>query len=232
MKKLVALWTIAFTLFAGMPALADLYQGWEKYQANDFAGALAEFQPLADEGDAVAQFFMALMHANGQGVKQDDKKVVEWYTKSAEQGYPLAQNNLGVLYQNGQGVEQNYETALEWYRAAVQNDLADAQTNLGVMYANGHGVTQDFVEAFKWFKLAAEQGDVRSQFNLGFMYDSGQGVEKDIKYAYMWVAIAGANGHENGDEAIELLEKEMSKKEIRQAKRLVRSCTNKEFKGC
>ena len=47
------------------------------------------------------------MYQNGDGVTKDDKKAVEWYTKSAEQGYALGQNNLGVMYENGQGVTKH-----------------------------------------------------------------------------------------------------------------------------
>lgn len=35
------------------------------------------------------------MYDNGYGVKQDYKKAVEWYTKSANQGDAHAEYNLG-----------------------------------------------------------------------------------------------------------------------------------------
>ena len=41
------------------------------------------------------------MYDEGQGVPQDFKEAVRWYTESAEQGHAGAQNNFGVLYVNG-----------------------------------------------------------------------------------------------------------------------------------
>jgi uncharacterized protein len=42
------------------------------------------------------------VYDNGRGVKQDYKKAIEWYEKSANQGNTKAQFNLGIMYANGQ----------------------------------------------------------------------------------------------------------------------------------
>ena len=42
------------------------------------------------------------MYRKGQGVPQDYKAAVSWYSKAAEQGYASAQSNLGFMYANGQ----------------------------------------------------------------------------------------------------------------------------------
>jgi len=41
-------------------------------------------KPLAGEADA--QFLLGLMYDNGEGVPQDYKQAIKWYTKVAEQG--------------------------------------------------------------------------------------------------------------------------------------------------
>ncbi|MCH7957585.1 MAG: hypothetical protein IIB63_08540, partial [Proteobacteria bacterium] len=38
------------------PARADFEAGWRAYQRGDFPGALEAWRPLADAGDARAQF--------------------------------------------------------------------------------------------------------------------------------------------------------------------------------
>lgn len=43
------------------------------------------------------------MYRNGEGVPQDYKQAVKWFTKSAEQGLDMAQSNLGQMYRNGEG---------------------------------------------------------------------------------------------------------------------------------
>ncbi|MDG6894815.1 tetratricopeptide repeat protein [Volucribacter amazonae] len=66
---------------------------------------------------------MGLIYANGQGVRQDYFKAVEWYNKAAEQGHATAQNNLGIMYQYGKGVRQNLSEAKEWFGKACDNGL-------------------------------------------------------------------------------------------------------------
>ena len=63
----------------------------------------------AEQGDAGAQFNLGLVYNNGlQGVLQDYKESVKWYTKAAEQGDASAQYNLGLMYVKGQGVLQDF----------------------------------------------------------------------------------------------------------------------------
>ena len=61
------------------------------------------------------------MYKNGEGVLQDYKTAVKWYTLAAEQGFAKAQNNLGVLYAQGNGVLQDYTYAHMWLNIAAAN---------------------------------------------------------------------------------------------------------------
>ena len=65
------------------------------------------------------------MYANGQGVKQDYFKAVEWYQKAADQGHAAAQYNLGIMYKNGLGVKQNYTKAKDYFGLACDNKDQD-----------------------------------------------------------------------------------------------------------
>ena len=93
-------------------------------------------------GDADAQFNLALMYDNGQGVPKDYKEAVKWYTKSAEQEDAESQYNLGLMYYNGEGVPQDYKEAVKWYTKAAEQRLPESQYNLGLMYYDGNGVPQ------------------------------------------------------------------------------------------
>ena len=66
------------------------------------------------------------MYYEGQGVRQDYHKAVEWFTKAANQGFAQAQNNLGVMYDEGQGVRQNIATAKIYYGQACDHGLQKA----------------------------------------------------------------------------------------------------------
>ena len=122
MKKLtIAL--LLFTLSAFTSWAGDFQEGVNAYDSGDYTTALKEFAALAEQGDADAQFNLALMYTNGHGVPQDYKQAVKWYTKAAEQGDAEAQYNLGTMYAIGQGVPQDNVYAHMWFNlAAVDGD--------------------------------------------------------------------------------------------------------------
>ena len=127
------------------------------YQRGDYATALRLWHPLAEQGDAEAQFHLGVMYESGQGGLRNDAEAIKWYRKAAEQGDAVAQFNLGIMYTKGEGASQNDAQAAHWYRLAADHGLAGAQFNLGMMYAEGQGVSQDYVQAHMWLNLAASQ---------------------------------------------------------------------------
>src|SRR5258708_13476618 len=71
---------------------------------GDYATALRRLSPLAEKGDARAQFDIGFMHAYGWGVQRNPAEAIAWYRKAADQGLQVAQHFLGLAYANGQGV--------------------------------------------------------------------------------------------------------------------------------
>jgi TPR repeat protein len=86
---------LSILLFCTQPALADFAKGFDAAQKGDYATALKEWKPLAEQGDADAQWNLGLMYRYGLGVTQDYKTEVKYYTLAAEQGYVSAQYSLG-----------------------------------------------------------------------------------------------------------------------------------------
>lgn len=74
----------------------------------------------AQEGDAVAQYNLAVMHSKGVGVAQSDAEAIKWYGQAAEQGHAMAQYNLGMVYFFGKGVPQDNITAYKWVLIAAE----------------------------------------------------------------------------------------------------------------
>lgn len=70
----------------------DLEKGLAAAQSGDFATALKEWRPLAEQGNLTAQNNLGLMYERGQGVTQDLAEAVNWYRKAARQGYAGAQS--------------------------------------------------------------------------------------------------------------------------------------------
>ena len=85
-------------------------------------------RPLAEQGNAEAQFLIGHMYRTGQGVTKDHTEAVTWYRLAAEQGISDAEYLLGVMYYEGSGVPQDNQQAKEWLlRAAKQGDLTAQQ---------------------------------------------------------------------------------------------------------
>jgi uncharacterized protein len=139
--------SLVLALPAGIAVCGPLEDSRASYDRGDYATALRLARPLADQGNAVAQFILGVMYDSGKGVLQDDAEAMKWYRKAADQGESNAQCNLGTMYLTGQGVLQDYPEAMKWYRKAAAQGNANAQFNLGKMYDNGDGVPQDYVEA-------------------------------------------------------------------------------------
>jgi uncharacterized protein len=186
-------------------AAVDFDTGWEAYERGDFEAAYAAWHPLAEQGDIIAQYNIASMYDNGQGVAEDKSEAARWYRAAAEQGDVDAQFSLGFMYDYGEGVEQDYGEAVRWYRAAAEQGLSNAQFSLGVMYDYGEGVSEDDVEAVKWYHAAAEQDDADAQFNLAVMYDYGNGVALDDVEAVKWYRLAADQGLANAQYNLALM---------------------------
>jgi TPR repeat protein len=141
------------------PAGADFQAGMDAYKHGDYATALREWRPLAERGDAAAQYNLGLLYDNGQKVRQDYVQARQWYEKSAAQENVDAQFMLGEIYRSGRGVPQDYVTARHWYeKAALQGD-PQAQNKLGISFELGVGGLRDYVQALMWYTLAATAGD-------------------------------------------------------------------------
>jgi len=93
-------------------------------ESGDYTVAAAQWQPLAVEGDAIAQFNLALMYHRGLGVQLDETTAVHWYHKSAENGYSKAQGFLAAAYREGWfGLVQDQKKADYWNQQLENNSF-------------------------------------------------------------------------------------------------------------
>jgi uncharacterized protein len=139
---------------AGLASAGALEDGFAAYQDKDYVKAVEIWRPLADAGNATAQFRLGVMYIEGRGVAPDDAEGAKWFRRAAEQGEPMAQFNLGASYAEGAGVPRDDAEAARWFRRAADQGVSLAQLNLGIMYSEGRGVAKDLVEAVKWIDLA------------------------------------------------------------------------------
>ena len=126
--------TIAVLLgSAGSSVSADFQKGLTAYSSGDYATALREWIPLADQGEASAQYNLGLLYDNGKSVLQDYKAAVKWYRLATEQGHAKAQSNLGLLYAKGKGVIQDNVFAYMWWNIAASSGDKAAISNRDIV---------------------------------------------------------------------------------------------------
>jgi uncharacterized protein len=164
MINLINLARALFILLLGLagPATgAELDDAVAAAHRGDYATALGRLSPLAEKGDARAQFDLGFMHAYGWGVQRNPSEAITWYRKAADQGLPIAQHFLGMAYVNGEGVRPEDAEAARWFARAAAQGFAQAQFMLGLMTLDGRGVAKDPVQGYALMVIGG-QGGVRS----------------------------------------------------------------------
>jgi uncharacterized protein len=160
LKKLII--SIFFILLGPHVSAQDYNKGYEAYKAGDYAAAMKEWKPLAEQGHVGAQSNLGYMYDTGKGVLQDYSESAKWWRLSAEQGNAQAQYSLGFIYRKGQGVLKNATEAVKWYRLAAEQGNAPAQSTLGFMYEFGSGVLQSNLTAHMWYNIASANGQEKA----------------------------------------------------------------------
>lgn len=108
----------------------------------------------AGTGDSIAQYEMALRYADGEGVQQNYRDAMAWFTKAAVNGNENAQWKLGLGYIKGIGVPHDEREAVIWFKRAANHGDIRAQSALSDLYLIGRGVPRDYVRAYTWASIA------------------------------------------------------------------------------
>jgi hypothetical protein len=99
MKTLRGVIVLVLALVLPGPVLAaDFQAGLEAFERDDYATALKELRPLAEQGNAEAQVLLGRMYVLGWDVFRDYDEAAKWYRLAAEQGHTGAQLWLGNMY--------------------------------------------------------------------------------------------------------------------------------------
>lgn len=150
---------------AGPAAAQDIQSGIAAWQAGDYAAAVAIWRPLADRGDADAQFNIGQAYRLGRGLPQNLNLAEQWFERAARQRHEQAGASLGLLlFQNGRARE-----AMPWLQAAAQRGDPRAQYVFGTALFNGDVVRRDLPRAYALMKTAASQGFPQAQAQLAEM---------------------------------------------------------------
>ncbi|MEO6224704.1 MAG: SPOR domain-containing protein [Sphingomicrobium sp.] len=148
---------VAAALLAGgaVPAIAQsVNAGIIAWQHGNYANAVAIWRPLAEKGDADAQFNLGQAYRLGRGVATNLALAKSWLEKAASRGHVDAETTLGLLlFQNG-----DQGQALKWLKQAAEQDEPRAMLVYGTALFNGDSVTQDPVKGYAYVYRANAQG--------------------------------------------------------------------------
>jgi hypothetical protein len=122
------------------------------------APRLADLLKLADANDAIAEYELARIYANGYGVPKSLQDEQKWLERAARHGNVQAQFEYAEALRDGHGTVQDYEEARKWMQLAAEGSNGPAQLALGIMYRTGLGIPIDNVKAYVWLNVAAAQG--------------------------------------------------------------------------
>lgn len=101
------------------PAGSGAQAGWDAFGKGDYQGALAVWQPLAEQGDPKMQLLVGSIYDYGQGVPQDDAEAVKWYERAAAQGSAKGQFQAGSVYARSAQVKDPVQ-AYKWLTIAAR----------------------------------------------------------------------------------------------------------------
>jgi hypothetical protein len=193
---------------------AALRAGLESYHAGNAGNSIEALRYAADGGESLAQWRLARMYAEGDGVARDDRKAFDYFSKIVEHFVDddpdpgmrsMASNafvSLGQYLRAGIAsakLAPDPERAFDLFRyAATFFRNADAQYNVARMYLDGVGVKKDPRQGMNWLDLAARKGHPQAQALLGqMMFDGevgGGAAQRSRGLMYLTLARESASG--------------------------------------
>jgi len=151
--------------------------------------------PLAEDGDADAQYGLGVIYQEGIAVKKSSLRATQWLQKAADQDHKQAVNRLAWHYRNGIGVVQSSAKAEELYLKAFDLGVVGASIPLGAIYRSGEpGVQENHALAAKWARIGADAQIDRGENLLGELYRDGVGVSQSFATALEWFERSAARG--------------------------------------
>ncbi len=234
--KLTVIFFSLFYCFHFSSILADtprglIREGLNFYDEGKYAEALESWKSASQVGSREADFLLGFLY---DGILQNNKEALLFFTKAASSGHIQAQINVGLKYEKGEGTNVDKEKALYWYSQAAFNQNDIAQFRLASLLQEEFGKVQ---ESHFWFSKSASLGNPEAHLALATNFILGRGVEKDLTLAHVSCNLATFLSRDISSisRSIQLrteLETKMSENQIKRAEQLSRKCIEKKFKEC
>jgi clan AA aspartic protease (TIGR02281 family) len=97
-------------------SVGELVQhGRQAASAQNYVEAMRWYRIAADQGNALAQYNIGSLYANGLGVPRDYSQAMRWYRMAADRGLVEAQCDITPLYAKLRHTQRNYAEAVLWF---------------------------------------------------------------------------------------------------------------------
>jgi TPR repeat protein len=191
---------------AAMSPLEAFRSGALALKGGETDKGITSLQYAAENGHAMAQWKLARMYADGDGVTHDDLRAFEYFKKIVKEhaddnpGQPQSRFiasafvALGHYYLTGipnSPVLPDPVRARDMFSYAASYFAdPDAQYQLASLYLGGPGIRHDSKQAIRWLALAANKGQYEAQATLGRMLFQGEHVPAQRPLGLMWLTLA------------------------------------------
>ena len=160
-----------------------------------------QIMPLAEAGDAFAQFIAGRLFQKGYGVAKDACEALKWYELAATQDHAGAIKQLGGSYRYGLCRPENYDEAARHYERAIALGEISAFGSLSLLYRESDWDGYNPRLAFETMKQAWNSNHEKTAdemmeiaFSLGQYYRIGIGVDRDFDTAERYLLLAANHG--------------------------------------
>jgi TPR repeat protein len=196
MRPLAFLLIVAALTAIAPRARAQYARAEAHFNARNFGQAYLEALPLAQKGDARAQYLVALMSDNGlKPVAYDPAEAVRWYARACGLKHGESCFAMARAYARGRGVQPDPRAALAFLQRAADAGNVAALLSLAQLHDEGRGVDKDPERATFLIRQAAEQDDARAHFAYAMRIHSGRISDSEWRDAEEWFRKAAAGGH-------------------------------------
>lgn len=190
---------------------AEALQGaLDNLRAGFTDGAVQALRPLAEAGDAMAQYQLGRILAD----RKDFKGAYGWFLMAAKNGHSVSQAAVASMLDAGNGVAADKQAAASWRRQAASNGHTGSLMGLALAALSGQPDAAAMARAAAMLRLAADLGDPAAQAAYGAMLIQGRGVPKDNFQGLMWLRLAMQAGDRNAQTAYTALAAEQTAQTI------------------
>ncbi len=224
-RSIAAAALLSFGTCSTLAADAGLEAGLARYLDGDFMEAIAILRPLAEDGNAEAQYIVGdmFLHLRGmtfsmsvdeawllQMMKSDSNALAKtksdgnaYLQNAIRQNHPGAKYALAMTYVGSLHPLVTGDMAVEYLQDAGENGIGQAYYYLGRIYW-AHSLASNLTasqkvgfteKAKQYYRLALDLEDNRAAIELGLMLEEASSSPSDLREIIDLYQIAARNGH-------------------------------------